>query len=473
MNEVIFKAFRTRRSGYVYDRHSNTVFAVPDGQYDEFKRVESGELPPEESPVVRHYQQFGLLQPNVVRRIENPSTNILEHLADRRLSQLILQVTQQCNLRCAYCAFSGWYEGRQHANKWMAWETAKKAMDFYLDHIEEQENIRVGFYGGEPLLAFDLIKKCVDYIERHVEGREISFNLTTNGTLLTQEVEDYFAAHKIDILISLDGAKEEHDANRKYSDGRGSFDTIMENVRRIKRDYPEYGRTIGFNTVINPKSDLGCVEEFFDADSVLADNYMMFSDVEPTNLKEELQYSARFYEIRRYEYLKLLFMLAGKIDRKAVSRLVMQSRSRYERTYEMLSQRMPLQESAHPGGPCMVGAQRLFVNVDGRFFPCEKVNEQQDFFCIGDVEAGFNLDKMKALINIGQCTADACASCWNLRGCSICAASVELGDACAVCAENKAARCRQQQQNVMSNLYETCVLREFGYDLLERGGEPL
>ena len=84
-------------------------------------------------------------------------------------------MTQQCNLRCEYCAYSGIYDNRTHSNKRMSFETAKKSIDFFLDHSRDSESIAFGFYGGEPLLEASLIEKCIDYINKNVEGKEVNY----------------------------------------------------------------------------------------------------------------------------------------------------------------------------------------------------------------------------------------------------------------------------------------------------------
>ena len=155
---------------------------------------------------------------------------------DNDLSQLILQVTQQCNLRCAYCAYSGIYEGhRVHQNKRMSFELAKRGIDFFIKHSREKDSIDIGFYGGEPLLEFDLLKKCTEYARGLVEGKELTFGLTTNGTLLKDEIAEYLVENDFRIGISLDGPKREHDINRRFANGKGSFDTIIQNVKRLKK----------------------------------------------------------------------------------------------------------------------------------------------------------------------------------------------------------------------------------------------
>ena len=94
-NNVIFRAFQTYGGKYIYDRHSDAVIAVDDREFTEFCRVERGEVQPSDSSVIQKYQRQGLFLPNIVKKIEHPQTEILEHDAGHKLHQLILQVTQQ------------------------------------------------------------------------------------------------------------------------------------------------------------------------------------------------------------------------------------------------------------------------------------------------------------------------------------------------------------------------------------------
>ena len=249
---IIFKTFRTYKHPYLYDRHTNSLVVLNEEEFQELRNVEIGKLPWEESTIVKKYQDFGMLQEIVVEKIEHPCTQIVEHYLNTRLNQLTLQVTQQCNLRCAYCAYSGIYEGnRTHSCLRMDWDTAKKAIDFFLSRTPETSRVVIGFYGGEPLLEFELIKKCVEYAKSQVEGKEIRFNMTTNGTLLSDEVVDFLVENDVMLSISLDGSEEEHDANRKFVNGKGSFSTIIKNIMRIKDRYPEYDKRINIMTTVN------------------------------------------------------------------------------------------------------------------------------------------------------------------------------------------------------------------------------
>lgn len=88
----------------------------------------------------------------------------------------------------------------------------------------------IGFYGGEPLLAFSLIRKIVEYAETVFLGKEIKFFITTNATLLTEEISKFLLDHNFRVTFSIDGPKKVHDQNRIFPDGRGTFDKVMENT---------------------------------------------------------------------------------------------------------------------------------------------------------------------------------------------------------------------------------------------------
>ena len=258
---IIFRTFRTYRKNYVYDRHMNAVIAVDEDEFNELRKVEKAELAAEKSAVIAKYQKEGLFKPNVVEKIWHPQTDIVEHHTEKKLQQLTLQVTQQCNLRCEYCIYSGIYDGnRTHANKRMNFEVARKAIDFFLEHSIETSDVVIGFYGGEPLLEFELIRRCVEYANERCEGKRIQYNITTNATLLKGEVAKFLVEHDFDVSISLDGSKEEHNASRKFKNGEGSFDVVIQNLKTMMEKYPEFEkRRISILTTVNPYMDLGCV----------------------------------------------------------------------------------------------------------------------------------------------------------------------------------------------------------------------
>jgi uncharacterized protein len=435
-------------------------------EYNELVRSEKEKLPAEKNPIIERYQQYGMFMPNIVEKIENAGTDKIDRHLETRMKQLTLQVTQQCNLRCEYCAYSGVYnKNRTHSNKRMSLGTAQKAIKFFLDRNSELSDAVIGFYGGEPMLEFDLIKQCVDYAKSLVEGKRIKFNMTTNGTLLSDDTVDYLVENDFILGISLDGAKEEHDVNRKFANGRGSFDTIIANIERINRRYPEYSSHIMIMTTINPYMDLNCSLEYFNTEELLRDKQIMFNSMNENSLSMELDYDKNYYSVRNFEHIKLLFSLIGKLDKKYVSPLAIGSRDKTERKQKSIRSRIKMSPVMHHNGPCMVGVRRLFVRVDGALFPCERVNEELEYFKIGTLEDGFNLERIKELINIGKITEEECKECWNLRHCSICAGQIEFDTVPTKNAKLKI--CTKSRRGTLSDMHELCVLNEFGFDVQE------
>lgn len=460
-NSIIFKTFRTYAHPYVYDRHTNAVVMLTDDEYEELVAIEKGELAADNSAVIKRYQEQGLFQPNVVEEIEHSSTDKIEPYLGSRVQQLTLQVTQQCNLRCAYCAYSGIYEkNRVHSSARMSFETAKKAIDHFISHNHEISKVVIGFYGGEPLLEYELIKRCVEYVKLNIEGKRLRFNMTTNGTLLTDEVVDFLVENEFYLSISLDGSQKEHDVNRKFKNGKGSFETIINNIKRIRDRYPEYEKNMSIMTTVNPHMDLGCVVDYFNTEELMKDKHIVFNTMNEKDLKESAVYEDEFYNIRNFEYIKLLFSMIGKIDQKYVSPLVIRSGSSVEQYFKSIRNHSPLTRKMHHGGPCVPGVRKLFVRTDGYLYPCERVNELQSYYCIGHVDKGINIEQAKSILNIGKLSSRWCKQCWALRHCSICAAQLDFE--CEPDEKSKLNRCFVSKQQAWFSIKELCVLNEFG-----------
>jgi len=461
--KVIFKTFRTYRNPYLYDRHTNSLISLSEDEYQEVRRVESGDLAEIESKVIAKYQEQGLLIPNVVEEIEHPYTAVIEHCAKNRMRQLILQVTQQCNLRCEYCQFSGnFYSGyREHGNKRMTWETAKEAIDFFLERSRETSDIVISFYGGEPLLEFDLIRQCAEYVKSKIEGQRVSFSMTTNGTLLSGRIMDYLVANDFRVSISLDGPKENHDLSRKFANGEGSFDLITENINEIRAEYPEYAHRISLISTISPKADLGRTMEFFAQEEAYIGLNITYNPINDVSLSQDVAYSQDYNRVVYYEHLKMLFSLVEKFAVEKVSPVVSRVRTEIiKRKRNMNGSVLPTR--VHHSGSCMIGVNRLFFNIEGKMYPCERINEQVGYHNVGTLGAGLNVAQMRKILNIGKLTRDECVDCWNLRHCSYCIA--ELNIAVEPVREDLLTKCARNNIVSLSNLYEIAVLNELGFN---------
>ena len=162
MGKVLIKCVQTPTQKYFYDRSLDSVVRVDDEEYQILKTVEKTKQVPD--GLLRRFVNNGLLRETAIEEIEHPESENLHLLAEHYMGNLILQVTQQCNLRCKYCAYSGNYYNRSHTSERMDFETAQKAIDFYLARSDKADQLAVSFYGGEPLLEFELIKKKTHFI---------------------------------------------------------------------------------------------------------------------------------------------------------------------------------------------------------------------------------------------------------------------------------------------------------------------
>jgi uncharacterized protein len=146
--------------------------------------------------------------------------------------RVALSLTHNCNLSCKYC-----YAGKKK-KKDVSLATAKEAVDFALRVAPQKRGIKFSFFGGEPLLRFDLIKKITNYIREKEKENEvtIALSVTSNGTLLTDSIFDFFKKENIELCISIDGPAHIHNLNRVYMDGRGSFGDVVEKLRRAVRE---------------------------------------------------------------------------------------------------------------------------------------------------------------------------------------------------------------------------------------------
>lgn len=166
---------------------------------------------------------------------------------------LCLHICHDCNLRCRYCFAD---EGAYHSKReFMSLETAKKAIDFLIANSGDRRILETDFFGGEPLMNFDVVKKTVEYAKEEAgkRGKKFLFTLTTNGLLLSGEIADFLNREMENVVLSLDGRKEVHDAVRKTANGKGSFDLVIENLKnfvKIRGDKSYYVR--GTFTAKNP-----------------------------------------------------------------------------------------------------------------------------------------------------------------------------------------------------------------------------
>lgn len=152
---------------------------------------------------------------------------------NRVVKALCLHVSHTCNLNCEYCFAS---QGKYHGGReLMPLEVGKKAIDFLIENSGDRTNLEVDFFGGEPLMNWDVVKKIVEYARSVEEERNknFRFTLTTNGILIDEEVIEFANREMHNVVLSLDGRKEVHDNLRKTVNGQGSYDLIVPKFKEM------------------------------------------------------------------------------------------------------------------------------------------------------------------------------------------------------------------------------------------------
>lgn len=167
---------------------------------------------------------------------DTPSFSTTCH--EEPVTDIALLVSQDCNQKCIYCYAD---EGKYNQEGLMDQETAIRSVDWLVEQSKDKEKIGIRFYGGEPLLNYDIIQKVVHYAQEkaYLKTKSVHFTITTNGSLLTEEIINFLDENKIDVIISLDGPKEIQDRQRPFKNGKGTYDTIVPNVKKLLSVKPE------------------------------------------------------------------------------------------------------------------------------------------------------------------------------------------------------------------------------------------
>lgn len=465
MSEIPFiKLIRTPFGKYAYDVNKNQMILLNDEIFDYLSGADESSLSDASKGKIAELKQEGFLSSNHIQKIYNPETDNIDFQVGKNIRQLTLQVTQQCNFRCAYCPYTTaeFDNQREHGVKKMSVETAKKGVDFLADHSKDQNNVTIGFYGGEPLLRFDLIKEVVEYAEEVFMGKGISFTLTTNGSLLTDEIVDFFIEHNMDIMISLDGPREVHNKSRKFAaTGRGTFETIESNLKKIHESHPDFLKKCTVNVVVDPRYSANAIYDMFSNNDFYKHMNIQTTLIDDFFCIENTVADETYLQESNIHEFKAMMSSIGRYQKEKVSRLAMDDfnmllKDNYD---DLMRPDKKLAEVMTPGGPCIPGQKRLFVDVDGGLYPCERVSETSDVMKLGTLDSGFDMEKIKKLLNIGQLTEEKCKNCFAVRYCSLCAKNCDNNGK--LCADLKASNCGRVRNETMEKFRDYLFIKEF------------
>ena len=319
---------------------------------------------------------------------------------------LCLHIAHDCNLACQYCfAEEGEYHGRRAL---MSFEVGKKALDFLIANSGNRRNLEVDFFGGEPLMNWQVVKDLVAYgrEQEKLHDKKFRFTLTTNGVLLNDEVMEFCNREMGNVVLSIDGRKEVHDKMRPFRKGAGSYDLIVPKFQQFaeSRHQDKYyvrGTFTHYNL------------DFSEDVLHLADLGFKQISVEPVVAEPKESYAIREEDLPK---------LFEEYDKLAVEYI---KRKKEGRGFNFFHFMIDL-----TGGPCVYkrlsgcgsGTEYLAVTPWGDFYPCHQFVGQEDF-CLGNVYEG--VKKTETVNEFKKCNV------YSKKECSQCFARFYCSGGCA------------------------------------------
>lgn len=386
----------------VMDIESGSVHVVDDIVYDivhaldamdsvsDFRQVSDGEVKASDFSELEGYLKFMLSKYND-EDIEEAYNEVKELIEEERLftddiykdfvmdfkkrttvvKALCLHIAHDCNLACKYCfADEGEYHGKREL---MSYEVGKKALDFLVANSGSRTNLEVDFFGGEPLMNFEVVKQLVKYGRSLEEpnNKKFRFTLTTNGVLLDDDILEFANKEMSNLVLSLDGRKEVHDLMRPRRGGQGSYDTVVPKFikaaeSRNQMNYYVRGtytrNNLDFAKDVIHMADLGF--EQISVEPVVADKSESYAIRE-----EDIDTLIKQYDELTAEMIK---------------------RKKEGKPFNFFHFMIDLS-----GGPCVAkrlsgcgsGTEYLAVSPSGELYPCHQFMGMKDFL-LGNVDEG-------------------------------------------------------------------------------------
>lgn len=331
-------------------------------------------------------------------------------------------ITQECNLRCSYC-----YIDKREAT--MTLPVAQRAIEFAFKNTPPEEKIDIGFFGGEPLLEFGLIKDITEMIEAHqsFDRERVELTVVTNGTVFSDQIARFLNQHDIGFCVSYDGLPDVHDMFRKFPDGAGSSRMVEGTIKRALETLP----SVLVNAVYHPKTFQHLPQTVKYLSSLGLRQIYLNPDFSAPWSKKEAEMLPEVYSQIAEQYVDLYMQGNPRFISLIDSKITVFLRGGYN----------PLER-------CRMGEGEFAFTPEGDIYPCERLIGAggENAHCIGNVFTGLKLNKMACGKIPTESVNKECVSCgfknycMNWCGCSNYFSSGRYNQASPfLCASEKAA----------------------------------
>ena len=356
----------------------------------------------DEKAIKDAYEEILCLKNDGLLFSEASNLSGLTYNKDNIIKAMCLHVAHDCNLKCSYCfASQGNFKGERSL---MSLEVGKKALKFLAKNSGNRRNLEVDFFGGEPLMNFQLVKDLVSY-GREIEetyNKKFRFTITTNGVLLDEDKMDFINENMDNVVLSLDGRKEINDNMRKTISGEGSYDIILPKFKRMvekRGDKDYYIRGTFTSKNIDFSKD---ALDFYN-------NGFKKISIEPVVTSEEMDYALR------EEHLKDILEEYEKFSRDYIDI------KKKDKDFYFFHYMIDLDQ-----GPCIIkrsigcgaGSEYVAVTPEGELYPCHQFVGEKEFL-IGNLDDGIiNTELRDKFKNSNVFTKEECSECWARFYCS-------------------------------------------------------
>lgn len=406
--------FQASGQPFVYLVSAGAIFALDEGAHAVLRRLEHEELShaalvqalldtgygrADAEELIRELLFVNGIVSDAVRPAIAPAPQTPP--ADFPLQALVLNITNQCNLACTYCYEFGddKIATPQGKPKYMSLETARASVDFLLEKSVGARGAHITFFGGETLMNFKLLRDVVLYAREQAEaqGRTIGFSLTTNATLLTDEIIAFLSEQEIGVTVSMDGPPDLQDKRRVYKSGKGSYAVIEPRLRKLIAQHRTRAITArvtltdGVTDVIriyrHLKDDLGFHEVGF---APVTNSGERDYRIDDHGMDDVL---AQFHELAD-EWLE--HALRGQMHG-------------FSNVSETIGE---LIQGVNKSHPCGAGLGLLGVSPSGDLSPCHRFTDA-DTHTLGHISSGIDQNKRQDFLSRGHVSAKyECQSCW-------------------------------------------------------------
>lgn len=315
---------------------------------------------------------------------------------------LCLHIAHDCNLACRYC-FAGEGEYKGHKDL-MSFEVGKQALDFLIANSGERVNLEVDFFGGEPLMNFEVVKRLVEYgrEQEKIHNKKFRFTLTTNGVLLNEDIMEFANKEMSNVVLSVDGRKEIHDYMRPAKNGKGSYDLVLPKFQKFAESRNQNNYYVR-GTFTHHNTD-------FSKDVLhLADMGFEQISVEPVVAPPEMDYALTEEDIQ---------VICQEYDKLAKEMIIRKEQGKEFNFFHFMIDLS--------GGPCVAkrlsgcgsGTEYLAVTPWGDLYPCHQFVGQEEFL-MGNVFEGVTKESIREEFKCCNVYAkEKCRSCFARFYCS-------------------------------------------------------